>query len=849
MIARAVSVLAATAWLVASAAAQDSTTFVGKPLAEALRTLQSTGVKLVFSSELVRPEMRVESEPKASRGEPLLRELLQPHGLDVKKGPRETWLVVAGKPERPKAPQKPAASRVPTAGAITGRVVDAETGQPIADVQVRLERTTRSLVTDSDGRFEIADVDEGTHTLSVSMVGYALARRQVLVSAAQREDLIVPLARGTGAYTDHVIVTAGKDVRGGAVSATTRTLESRQIQDLGTVLADDPLRAVQALPGVAWNDDFRAELSVRGNGPGHLGLSIDDVPSPWLVHSVVGRGDDTGSIGLINGDIVDRMTLSPGVRSSRLGERTGAWLETTIREGSRDATGVRGSISAAATSLVVEGPVGHTKRGSWLVSARQSYLDWLLDRVTNDEDETSIFGFTDGQAKFVFDLTPRQQLQFTFVGGRSRFSEDDQNTPGPNAIGFGYARTGLTTIGLRSTVTPSLLLTQRVWATGQRFQNVGRFGQELGRGSGREFGYRADVSWNPSASILVQLGGDATSRRESLATRHFSSTPAQPTPIVSDATVADASSSTTSGYAQLRWNGPGGVAISPGFKVTRASIIDDTFAAPWLEAEWTGGPSLHLRAAAGLYHQLPEVDQIRGTAGNGNLGPEQSRYLEVGVGQAFGLWRWELTAFNRRDIDYLRQTGAETRRIGNNIVSGNPLGPWQNALEGRTRGLEASLERRGGRWAGWLAYAYGESIYTDSVTDERFWGDYDQRHALNIYGSYQLSARTRASVRIRMGSNFPIPGYLEGNTVERLSVSAVRNQTRLPQYARIDFNVSRAFFWSHHRLTLFGEVMNVANRANYRATEGTILFPRGNALGFAEKLFPFLPVAGLMIEF
>jgi hypothetical protein len=848
MMARAFCVLAATVWLAANVAAQDASAFAGKPLGEVLRALQAAGVKLVFSSELVRPEMRVATPPKASRGEPLLRELLQPHGLDVRKGPGGTWLVVAGKPSPLKIAPKPArAAPAPRAGTIAGRVVDGETGDPIADVQVRLEGTTRSLVTDKDGRFEIADVDEGTHALSVSMVGYALARRQVIVDIAQRQDLVVPLARGTGAYTDHVIVTGGSDTRG-AVSATARMLESRQIQDLGTALADDPLRAVQALPGVAWNDDFRAELSVRGNGPRHIGLSIDDVPTPWLVHSVVGRGDDTGSVALINGDIVDRMTLSPGVRSSRLGDRTGAWLDTTIREGSRDAVGVRGSVSAASAALVVEGPIGHAKRGSWLVSARQSYLGWLLDRVTNDEDETSIFGFTDAQAKAVFDVSPRHQLQFTLVAGRSRFEEEDANRPGPNAIGFGYARTGLATIGLRSTVTSSLLLTQRIWATGQRFQNIGRLSQELGRGSGRELGYRADVSWNPSASILVELGGDATSRRESLAIRHFSSTPAQPTPTVSYAVDAERSSSTASGYAQLRWNGPGGVSIAPGFKLSRASIVDDTFAAPWLEAEWAGGPSLHLRAAAGLYHQLPAVQQVGGAAGNAGLAPERSRYLEGGFGQAFGPWRWELTVFNRRDIDYLRQAGVDMRRIGNSIVIGNPLGQWQNALDGRTSGVEASLEHRGGRWAGWLAYAYGESIYTDSITLERFWGDYDQRHALNLYGAYQFSARTRASARVRLGSNFPIPAYLEGSA-ERLSVSAVRNQARLPRYARIDFNVSRAFFWSRHRLTLFAEVMNVANRANYRATEGTIVFPRGNALGFAEKLFPFLPVAGLMIEF
>jgi hypothetical protein len=117
-----------------------------------------------------------------------------------------------------------------------------------------------------------------------------------------------------------------------------------------------------------------------------------------------------------------------------------------------------------------------------------------------------------------------------------------------------------------------------------------------------------------------------------------------------------------------------------------------------------------------------------------------------------------------------------------------------------------------------------------------------------MYASYQLSARTRATAKIRLGSNFPIPAYVEPGALD-LTVSSTRNQTRLPRYARVDLNVSRAFFWSHHRLTLFAELMNVTNHANYRATAGTIRFPRGDAFGFAEKLFPFLPVAGLMIEF
>ena len=127
--------------------------------------------------------------------------------------------------------------------------------------------------------------------------------------------------------------------------------------------------------------------------------------TPWLVHTIVGRGDDPGSIALIHSDVLERLQLSSGVRPQRLGDRAGAWLETTIREGSRDAVGVRGALSFAGASTVVEGPLGRARRGSWLVSARQSYLDWLLPRITDEGDQTPIFGFTDAQSKFSFDFT------------------------------------------------------------------------------------------------------------------------------------------------------------------------------------------------------------------------------------------------------------------------------------------------------------------------------------------------------------------------------------------------------------------------------------------------------------
>jgi hypothetical protein len=73
---------------------QTARRYAGRPLADVLRDLQALGLKVVFSSELVRPEMRVASEPAATDPRKILDEVLEPHGLRAAAGPKDTWLVV-----------------------------------------------------------------------------------------------------------------------------------------------------------------------------------------------------------------------------------------------------------------------------------------------------------------------------------------------------------------------------------------------------------------------------------------------------------------------------------------------------------------------------------------------------------------------------------------------------------------------------------------------------------------------------------------------------------------------------------------------------------------------------------
>src|SRR3954463_1816840 len=64
------------------------------------------------------------------------------------------------------------AQQIPT-GRIVGRVIDATTGQGIADAGVQVVGSTKGVQSGVDGRFTLSSVDAGTITIQVRRVGYS----------------------------------------------------------------------------------------------------------------------------------------------------------------------------------------------------------------------------------------------------------------------------------------------------------------------------------------------------------------------------------------------------------------------------------------------------------------------------------------------------------------------------------------------------------------------------------------------------------------------------------------------------------------------------------------------------
>jgi hypothetical protein len=722
---------------------------------------------------------------------------------------------------------------------IRGTVVDAGTNVPVKDAQVFLVELARSFLTGADGHFEFTDVKPGTHTLTVSRIGYIFVRRRVPVVSGVTLDITVPLTEGTGTYMETVTVAAAGPPPSLAGVSSQMELGSAGLADLRGVAADDPMRAVQALPGVATGDDFQSEFSVRGSAYRHVGIVLDGTPTTALLHAIRGR-EDTGSVAMINTDVLSRAALFAGPHPQRHGDWIGATLDFDLREGSRDRAGFRAAVSGTSAAAVFEGPAGRGKHGSWLVSVRKSYLDWLIRKLDPESDST--VGFTDALAKVVYDLSSRQQVQLVAVGGRATFTGAD---PGPtNGLARATSDSGLASLSWRY-LTPKLVINQRVAIVGNDFQNRGLSSQELGRGFTQSEMARLDVTIPLGSGWTLDAGGRYEHSRTSQILRDFAVRPGGGLRVRHERDLA-AKTRLKTVWGEIGRRGSAG-SLNAGVRVTDRSLASETAVSPWIVGERVFG-SLTLRGGFGLAAQYP--DPIQWGVGAPRVLPEQARSLDISGEYRFTpMTKIAVTGFHRSESDVLRRVGEERiDPLTGEHIDQSVFPEFAATLEGTSRGVDLTFMRRGtSGLTGWVAYTWAHTDHHDTATGEDFDADYDQRHTLNIVAAQRLSYRFSVNAKLRVGSNMPITGYFSG-TPEALRLSSVRNQVRLPRYARLDVRANRTFTFGRGRLTLFVEVMNLLGRDNFGQNQG---FISGSltAVGYTERLIPFVPSAGFLIEF
>lgn len=119
---------------------------------------------------------------------------------------------------------------------IKGRVVDSETGGPVAGASVTIRKANKTFTTDSLGRFEARELASGEIQFLVQMLGFAPADYRVRVSDSGEYDKVFSLD-----FTGHRMAPIAVRARAEQVMSRYSDFEQRRQRGLGAFLRWDQL--------------------------------------------------------------------------------------------------------------------------------------------------------------------------------------------------------------------------------------------------------------------------------------------------------------------------------------------------------------------------------------------------------------------------------------------------------------------------------------------------------------------------------------------------------------------------------------------------------------------------------
>ena len=220
----------------------------------------------------------------------------------------------------------PLCSRAQSPSIVAGRVVAADTGDPLrnARVVVTSAREAVPVLTDDDGRFSLSPLTDGPSTLSVSKAGYAKTTVTVRRPAAP---LVVAMPKGA-VIAGTVVDDRGDPVIGASVIVETAVTGGHKPAVLATPLTDDlgEYRVGDLPAGAVVVAIFAAPTSIRGTiGPGGMTFLI------------AGRGDP------------EQRAYFPGVSSA-------ATAAIFSLQAGDERTGVNFTVSAATVGPGIQTP-------------------------------------------------------------------------------------------------------------------------------------------------------------------------------------------------------------------------------------------------------------------------------------------------------------------------------------------------------------------------------------------------------------------------------------------------------------------------------------------------------------
>ncbi|MBD3166410.1 TonB-dependent receptor plug domain-containing protein, partial [bacterium] len=266
-------------------------------------------------------------------------------------------LLTAGNPQAVAEPSETGS------GAVSGRVIEQATRNPIAAANVIVEGTARGAATDLEGRYRIDNLPPGTYRIRATAIGYVPHAQDEIAIRPGRTTVVEFQLKATLVEGEEVIFTAGYfESDTPDLPTSSRSLRYEEIRRAPGA-AEDIQRALQALPGVAGQSDQNNEIVVRGGNPSENLIVMDGIEVENLNHFGF-VGSTGGPISALNNEFLRDVTFASGGFSARYGDKLSSVLDLDLRAGSREQTTGAIDLGMAGVGGNFEGPIGGG-RGSY----------------------------------------------------------------------------------------------------------------------------------------------------------------------------------------------------------------------------------------------------------------------------------------------------------------------------------------------------------------------------------------------------------------------------------------------------------------------------------------------------
>ncbi|MGE3276502.1 MAG: TonB-dependent receptor [Vicinamibacterales bacterium] len=747
------------------------------------------------------------------------------------------------------APALPAAGQDTAGlGSVTGVVLAAD-GTPAADVAVCTREATRCDVTGADGRFRLTELRPGAYSLEVVAAGQPpIVSGAVDVRAGLAATVEVTLP-ALDRLEQTVTVTAPAFAAPEEVKGSSFLARGVDVAQSAGAL-QDVSRYVQSLPGVViGSNDFRNDIIVRGGSPLENLFVVDNIEIP-NINTFANFASAGGTVSILDSALLEDVTFLTGGYPAPFTNRTSSVLQVTLAEGNRTRPGGRATLGFAGAGAVIEGPIGAEGRGSWIVSARRSFLDLFTDDVG--------FGGVPVlytlNAKGVYDLTPRDRVWAVNVSGWDNIRLGLPDAPDAEALEDEVSNFDIRYDGWRSATGVNwqrilgdrgvgvLGLTHSEARVGSQVKDLARDGvpptdvptDEIIATSPIVFRERSregetTIKYDLTAYLPVldklQTGGSVKAFQVDYDTAAPLGTDS---PFTTDRSLnafdlqVGFTSWQTALYAQATEDLTTRLNVTWGGRVDHYGYLGATRFSPRAGASYRLTDQLSWRASYGRYYQQPFFLFLAAFPENRQLVPFRATHYVTGLAwEAPGGVRFTVEGYRKDYADYpvARQfPSLSLANIGDTFNTREILFPLTSAGTGRATGVEAFAEKKdtGGRWYGQANLAVSRTRHAglDGVLRP---GSFDYPVVANAVGGIR-TGRWQFSARLAYLAGRPYtPFDTAASTEQRRGIYdlSMVNGERSPDYFRLDLRADRTLTVAGRTLNLFIGVQNVTGRKNW----------------------------------